>query len=91
MNENQRKIAERESSLCQFVYAYLMHNLSYVQMKPNELIDVYRQSMLFVELLKWTRQPNTTCWLIEILHILSNKFAAPQSMSKSGLQEKLER
>jgi len=27
MNMEQKDIAERESSLCQFVYSYLMHNL----------------------------------------------------------------
>lgn len=85
MNEREREIGERESSLCQLVYAYLMHNISFVQIKVGENVDdfkdgklrLYEQILEFIDSLKYSRHPNTTCWLIEIMHILSNKFVAP--------------
>jgi len=47
--------------------------------------DLYKETIDFVLNFRWTRHPITTCWLIEILHILTNKFIAPASMSKSSL------
>ena len=54
-------------------------------------IDLYEQIIEFISNFKWSRHPLTTCWLIEILHILSNKFIAPAALSKNSLQEKLEK
>ena len=98
MKNKQREEGELESSLCQFIYAYLMHDISFIQIKAgvgdDELnegkIGLYKEILVFIDSLKYSRHPNTTCWLIEILHILSNKFIAPQSMSRSSIQRQLE-
>lgn len=34
--------------------------------------------------MKKSKHPVTVCWLLEILHILTNKFTAPQSLGIEG-------
>ncbi len=76
-----------------------MHDISFIQIKTGESVDDFKESKLslykeiitFIDSLKYSRHPNTTCWLIEILHILSNKFVAHQSMSRSSEQKYLEK
>ena len=99
MDVEQREIAERESSLCQFVYAYLLQNHQLVKKQGGEgsedfnqgKIDLYEQTTEFVQKFKWTRHPITTYWLIEIIHILSNKFVAPAALDQTDIQDKLEK
>lgn len=98
MDAVQRKIGERESSLCQFVYAYLMHLQPLMKSgeggtddKKHGKLDLYKETIMFVTSLQWSRHPITICWLLEILHILTNKFPSPNLMSNSTLQKKLEK
>ena len=104
------KINERQSSICQFVYTYLMHNIQYISIKSNietratasegvakedefkdEKIKLYHQVIEMVDKFKKARHPNTTLWLIEILHILTNKFTPSSGMSnEKSLAKKLE-
>ena len=48
--------------------------------------------MIFLEKFKQSRHPNTICWQIEILHILTNKFTPPIGLNKvSGMTRSMER
>ena len=103
------KINERQSSICQFVYTYLLHNIQYVSLKGDqegrqfaegvqkedefrdEKIKLYRQVIDLVEKFKKQRHPNTTCWLIELLHILTSKFTPSSGMGQeSWIAKRLE-
>ena len=44
-------------------------------------IELYRQTIEFIENMKKSKHPVTVCWLLEILHILTNKFPPPASLS----------
>lgn len=57
----------------------------------EEKINLYHEVIELVELFKKARHPNTILWLIEILHILTNKFTPSSGMSnEKSLAKKLE-
>jgi hypothetical protein len=73
--------------LCQFVYTYLMHTIEYInckdRVKENEFNQkkvLYSEVLNFIENFRNSRHPNTICWLLEILHILNNKFPPPAGL-----------
>lgn len=35
MNTAQKRIGERQSRICQFVYAYLLHNIQFVSLRQT--------------------------------------------------------
>ena len=73
-----------------------MHNIDFINLRTNTLndgiakedefkekkIELYRQTVEFIEKLKSSKHPNTICWLIEILHILTSKFSPPTNLSQ---------
>ena len=50
----------------------------------DKKIELYRQTIEFIDNMKKSKHPVTVCWLLEILHILTNKFTAPQSLGIEG-------
>lgn len=56
-------------------------------------IQLYKETLNFIDVFKQSRHPNTTFWLVEILHILTNKFPPSPSMNKvaSNLTKQMER
>ena len=53
-------------------------------MKEDEFkkskMSLYQETLSFVDLFQCSRHPNTVCWLLEIIHILTNKIQPPASM-----------
>lgn len=77
----EKKEQTKESLLCQFIYTYLLHNISnhsrfkviteHQKMSINKL---YTQAIRFFKCFLGSKHLNTQCWLMEILYILCQKF-----------------
>lgn len=93
MDGTQKRIGEKESRLCQFVYSYLMHTIQFIPLKNRETgdsikedefkktkVQLYHETISLTENFKHSRHPNTICWLLEILHILTNKISPPAGL-----------
>lgn len=87
---------KQQSRLCHFIYTYLMHNVEFINLRMQILkdgaiqqeeefkekkIDLYKATVEFIDRFKSSKHPNTICWLIEILHILTSKFSPPTNLS----------
>ncbi|CDW85800.1 n-terminal domain-containing protein [Stylonychia lemnae] len=69
--------SQRESMICQFLYTYLLYNINQqFKDEQNQLAKIYAAVFKFIKQFQQTKHPLTICWLLEILHILSNKFTA---------------
>lgn len=55
-------------------------------------IKLYKETLAFIDLMKHSRHPNTRCWLLEIMNILTNKFPPPANFNRieSSLSYKME-
>lgn len=72
--------SQRESMICQFVYTYLLFNISgQFKFEENVLSKIYSTVHKFLKHYYLTKHPSTVCWLLEILHILSNKYNASEA------------
>ena len=81
-----------------------MHNIDFViyrtykdgsTMQEDEFkvkkIELYKQTVEFIDRLKQSKHPNTVCWLLEILHVLTSKFTMPTTMNReSSLMKKMD-
>ena len=47
-------------------------------------IELYKQSISFIQMLSKSNHPITICWLLEILHILTSKFSPPTTLSQEA-------
>lgn len=49
---------------------------------------IYGAVYKFLKFYQQTKHPSTICWLIEILHILSNKYTASDAFKQDGKLKK---
>ena len=72
-----------ETLLHSFMYAYLVYNPSMFDMlfgqknkdkKNEEYNKVYKSMFNYFSLFKYSRNPFTICWLLEMLNILTIKY-----------------
>ena len=68
--------SQRESMICQFVYTYLLYNISHqFKTEDNNLAKIYSAVLKFAKFYQYSKHPGTVCWLLEVMHILSVKFS----------------
>lgn len=81
----QKLESQRESMICQFLYTYLLYNISQqFKNEENSLSKIYSACYKFLKFYYQTKHPSTICWLIEILHILSNKYTASDAYKQDA-------
>ena len=73
-----------------------MHNIDFINLRMHKegsvqedefkqkKIELYREIIDFIDKLKHSKHPNTVCWLLEILHLLTSKFQASSNLSKES-------
>lgn len=77
--------SQRESMICQLVYTFLLYNIQH-QFKGEEhhLAKLYSAVHKFIKFFHQSKHPNTVCWLLEVLHILSNKYTASDAFKQEA-------
>ena len=53
-----------------------MSNKEQLELNTNQMILLYANSLRFLKNFMYSKHPNTICWLLEIMYILSNKLKA---------------
>lgn len=84
-----------ETLLNSFLYAYLLYNPSMfdpllekrLDDKSKEYHKVYNVMIKYFNVFKFSRNPFTVCWLLEILNLVSIKFNMPESKLDTRLKK----
>lgn len=66
--------AQTESVLCQFLYTYLLQNVHWHFPQNLDVKKTYQSAVKFIRRFLTSKHPNTLCWLLEIINILTAKF-----------------
>ena len=98
-----------QSLICQFVYTYLLQQISpnfklnpkqnavepaAIEAQTQQYIALYKNMQRFIRSLSFSKHPNTIMWLLEIMHLVANKFKLDDSKldkrMKNEFHEQLE-
>lgn len=70
---------QHESLMCQFVYAYLLQNVHWHFTQNFDFKKTFNAAVKFIKRFAASRHPNTICWTLEIVNILTAKFSTSEA------------
>jgi hypothetical protein len=74
----EKEEVQKESLIFFFLYTYILHNLQFY-FRTEDDTKVYKLFLKFLKYFQYSRHPTTICWMMETLHILSQKFSPKEA------------
>jgi hypothetical protein len=74
----EKEEVQKESLIFFFLYTYILHNLQFY-FRTEDDTKIYKLFLKFLKYFQYSRHPTTICWMMETLHILSQKFSPKEA------------